>query len=115
MKTTGAKSYVIVFVFLIGLAVLNIVLAEENLRGWNTTVTLGIACAQAFLLGAFFMHLRDSPRFTWIIVFAGFFFVAILAVFLIADNYGRSSQPIPRAWETPGPTGPAAEPAAKSP
>lgn len=101
MKTTSAKGYIIIFACLIGMAILNIVLSEIDLDGWNTTVALTIACTQAFLLGAFFMHLREAPRFMWVVVFSGIFFVGTLAVYVVADNYGRSKQVIPQTWELP--------------
>lgn len=99
MKETSIKGYCINFAILLGLAVVNIFLANVDLHGWNTGITITIASVQAFILAAFFMHLRESTRFTWVIVFSGFFFVAVLAIYVVCDNLGRASQTQIMTWE----------------
>ena len=114
MKTTSPKGYLIVFAILLGLAFLNIFIATADVGGWNGVLIMIVASIQAFMLAAIFMHLRESPKLIWIVVGSGFFFVATLAVFVLADNAGRASQQQPRSWELPATvTLPAAPAAAK--
>jgi caa(3)-type oxidase subunit IV len=102
MKETHVKGYVITFAVLLGLAFVNIFVAEAAVGGFNTAIILGIACVQAFVLAAFFMHLRESPRFLWVVVFSGFFFVGVLALYVVTDSYGRATQlRPPQSWELP--------------
>ena len=101
MKNTSPKGYALIFAILLGMAALNVFLSQINLDGWNATLILTVAFTQAFILAAYFMHLRESPRFTWVIVFSGFFFVAVLGTYVAADSYGRSKQQLPTTWELP--------------
>lgn len=99
MKETKLTGYFLTFALLLGMAFLNIFISQQNLGGMNTAVIFGIASVQAFILAAFFMHLRESPKFMWIIVISGFFFVGVLAVYVVADNHGRTTQPKIEPWE----------------
>lgn len=102
MKETHVKGYAITFAVLLGLAFVNMFVAEAGINGLNTAIIMTIACVQAFILLAFFMHLREAARFLWIVVFSGFFFVAVLAVYVVADSYGRETQVRPpQSWENP--------------
>ena len=101
MKETSVKSYVIVFVVLLGMAILNMVLSVMDLGGYKTFTLVSVACVQAFLLAAYFMHLRESPRLTWVFVFSSFFFLLVLIVFVVCDNIGRNTQQRPKTWENP--------------
>lgn len=117
MKHTSAKGYVIVFALLLGMAFLNMFLSLLDLGSYKTFCIVSVACVQAFLLATYFMHLRESPRLTWVFVFSSFFFLVVLIVFVVCDNVGRNTQQRPRAWEIPAavtmPATPAAPHAAK--
>lgn len=104
MKETNAKSYVVIFAILIALLGLNFALSQRDLGCWGPVVTVGISCVQAFLLGAYFMHLRESPKLNWVFALSGVFFLAILVAFVVTDNAGRASQQIKSpvsSWELP--------------
>ena len=99
MKETSVKSYVIVFAVLLGMAFLNMFLSLLDLGGYKTFTLVSVACVQAFLLATYFMHLRESPKLTWVFVFSSFFFLLVLIVFVVCDNIGRNAQQRPRPWE----------------
>lgn len=104
MKETNTKSYVVIFAILIALLGLNFTLSQRDLGCWGPVVTVGISCVQAFLLAAYFMHLRESPKLNVVFALSGFFFLAILVAFVVTDNAGRARQlqqsPI-SSWEQP--------------
>lgn len=109
-KTTG---YFITFAILLGLAVVNYLVAKAGLGGTGTAIILSIACVQAFILAAVFMHLRESPRFLWVVVMSGFIFVGVLALYVVCDNKGRETMVRPpMTWELPEKVTMPADPAA---
>ncbi len=55
----------------------------------NTLIALLIAATKASLVVLFFMHVRHSSRLTKLIVVAGFFWLAIMLVFIGADYATR--------------------------
>ncbi len=57
--------------------------------GANTVVALTIAVVKATLVVLYFMHVRYSTRLTWVIVIAGFFWLAILFSLTMADYLSR--------------------------
>ena len=59
--------------------------------GANTVVALTIAVIKATLVVLYFMHVRYSTRLTWVIVVAGFFWLAILFALTMTDYMSRSS------------------------
>jgi caa(3)-type oxidase subunit IV len=98
-KTTG---YFITFAVLLGLAFINYLVAKAGMGTTGTAIILSIASVQAFILAAIFMHLRESPRFIWVVVASGFVFVGVLAFYVVADNHGRATMVRPpQAWELP--------------
>jgi cytochrome c oxidase subunit IV len=57
--------------------------------GANTVVALTIAVVKATFVVLYFMHVRYSSRLIWVIVVAGFFWLAIMFVFTAADYLTR--------------------------
>ena len=58
--------------------------------GWNTLVALTITIVKAPLVILYFMHLRASDRFTWVLAGAGFFWLLILLGGTLDDLLTRS-------------------------
>jgi cytochrome c oxidase subunit 4 len=86
--------YYLVFGALIFLTVLTYAVSlfdfatiSPSLWWLNTLIALMIAATKASLVVLIFMHVRYASRLTKLIVVAGFFWLAILLVFLGAD-YG---------------------------
>jgi cytochrome c oxidase subunit 4 len=89
-KTPTVRTYVIVFVALLLLAVLTTGIAYVNLGRFNTVAALAIAVVKMSLVALFFMHLWYSPGLTKIVVLTGFFWLALMASFILADVFTRS-------------------------
>jgi cytochrome c oxidase subunit IV len=58
-------------------------------ENWNALAALVIAIVKAGLVILYFMHVRFSPPLVWIVVGAGFFWLAILLVLLGGDVLTR--------------------------
>ena len=102
MNETHFKGYFITFAILLGLAALNVFVSTADIGGFNTAIILTVASVQALILMAFFMHLRESPKFIWVVVASGFVFVGVLAFYVVADNHGRATMVRPpQTWELP--------------
>jgi len=83
------RSYVVVYLLLmVGLAA-TVGVAYVPLGRWNLPVALAIAFAKATLVVLVFMHVRYSPRLTWIAVFAGLVWLAIMLALMMADYATR--------------------------
>ena len=112
MSTAGQptlRTYIIVYLLLmLGLA-LTVGVAFVPLGRLNLAVALAIAFAKATLVVLFFMHVLYSPKLTWIAVFAGLVWLAILLALVGADYMSRDWIPV-----TPTPTELAEPPDAES-
>jgi len=85
------KLYYKIFALLIVLTAVTTLVAFADLGPFNTIVALTIAMSKAILVVLFFMHVRYSPRLTWIVVGGGGFWLAIM-IFLTLTDY------LTRAW-----------------
>jgi cytochrome c oxidase subunit IV len=61
----------------------------------NTIIALAIAVTKATLVILYFMHVRYSPRLTWVVVTAGFFWLAIMITLTLSDYMTRNSTALP--------------------
>ncbi len=85
------KIYFLIFGALMVGTLLTVLAARIDLGSqWNTVVALTIAVAKATLVILYFMHVRYSSRLTWVIVAAGFFWLAILFVLTFSDYLSRN-------------------------
>ncbi len=82
-----------VFAALIGFTVLTVVTAKGmDFGSFNWVVAFSIATAKAFLVMAYFMHLKyDEKIFKWIII-SSFFFVFLLFITCVFDIMTRIPQ-----------------------
>jgi cytochrome c oxidase subunit 4 len=84
------------FYIAIGLALLvltatTVAAAFVNLGAFNPVIALLIATIKATLVVLFFMHVKGaSEKLTGIVVFCGFFFLAILLSLSMVDYMTRS-------------------------
>jgi cytochrome c oxidase subunit 4 len=96
MKDPAAtlKSYFAVFGSLIALTVLTVAAASmhlpESIEGLHTPIAFTIAGVKALLVLLFFMHLWQSPKLIWLVVFAALLWLAIMFVLTFADYLTRS-------------------------
>jgi cytochrome c oxidase subunit IV len=97
------KTYVTVFVSLIGLTLLTTGVAFMDLGAFNTVVALVIAFCKMLLVIFFFMHVRHSGGLVRIVLLAGFFWLALLIGLTTADYRTRNWTPAPDAWSTTAP------------
>ena len=83
------KIYILVFVTLLMLTLVTVDVAFYD-AGWlNLYLALAIATCKALLVLLYFMHVRYSPRLTWVFVGAGFFWFLIMIVFTLGDYLTR--------------------------
>jgi cytochrome c oxidase subunit 4 len=85
----SVRTYVLVFVALLVLAAATTAIAYVDLGPYNTVVALAIASIKACLVGLFFMHLLYTQGLTRIVVLAGFFWLALMVSFTLADVFTR--------------------------
>jgi cytochrome c oxidase subunit IV len=83
------RTYYMVYAALLGLLVVTVAVAELHLGAFGIVLALMIAVAKAGLVLLYFMHLRYSSRLTWLFASAGFVWLLILFVFLLADYLSR--------------------------
>jgi cytochrome c oxidase subunit IV len=88
-ENPSVGTYILVFMALLVLAALTTGIAYIDLGPFNTVIALAIAFVKMFLVGLFFMHLWYSPGLTRIVVLAGFFWLALMVSFTLADVLTR--------------------------
>ncbi len=89
-ESPSVRAYTLVFVALLLLAALTTGIAYVDLGPLNTVAALAIAFIKMCLVGLFFMHLGYTPGLTRIVVLAGFFWLALMVSFTLADVFSRS-------------------------
>jgi cytochrome c oxidase subunit 4 len=97
------KTYLLVFLCLIGLTLLTTGVAFIDLGALNTVVALAIAFSKMLLVIMFFMGVRHSSGLVRVMVVAAFFWFALLIAFTMSDYRTRSWTPAPDAWSTTAP------------
>jgi cytochrome c oxidase subunit 4 len=90
-QSPSVRTYTLVFVALLILAALTTGIAYIDLGPFNTIVALAIAFIKMCLVGLFFMELFYTHGLTRIVVLAGFFWLALMVSFTLADVFSRSS------------------------
>ncbi len=97
------KTYVMVFLALIGLAILTTGVAFIDLGPLNTVAALAIAFSKMLLVILFFMGVRNSGGLVRVVLIAGFFWLALLIAFTMSDYRTRSWTPAPDSWSNSAP------------
>lgn len=90
---TGLGTYFLIYALLMVGLVATVAVAYVPLGSWNLVVALLIAFTKATLVVLIFMHVLNSPRLTWIAVFAGLIWLSIMLSLMMADYMTRSWLP----------------------
>jgi cytochrome c oxidase subunit 4 len=78
-----------VLVVLLTLTFFTVYVTEFDLKAWNVTVALLIACTKVFLVLIYFMHLKYEPLLFKILVGMVFLLLLIVVVITFIDYYFR--------------------------
>src|SRR6266404_8773485 len=97
-QVTPVKTYVLVYLALVALTITTVAVSRIELGEYNFIVAITIAVIKAVLVILYFMHVKDSSAMTKLFVGAGFFWMAILLVFVLSDYMTRGWLPIPGWW-----------------
>jgi cytochrome c oxidase subunit 4 len=92
------KLYLLIFLALMILTAATTGAAFIDMGMWNTPVALLIAVTKMLLVVLFFMHVKYTHGLTKTVIVAGFFFLALLVAFTLADELSRHWGPQPEAW-----------------
>jgi cytochrome c oxidase subunit 4 len=97
------RVYVAVFAGLLALTALTVGVSFFDLGGgrlhlMNALAAISIATAKGLLVVLYFMHVRHSSRFTWVLVGAGVFWLLILITLTMSDILTRQWLPVPPPW-----------------
>jgi cytochrome c oxidase subunit 4 len=89
------KIYVAIFLTLLVLTFVTVQVAyvdlDRILPHLNIVVALAIAVFKAVLVILFFMHVKYSPRLTWLVVGASFVWLGIMVAITLADYLTRGA------------------------
>jgi cytochrome c oxidase subunit IV len=85
------RIYYTIFTILLALTATTVAVAYADLGALNNVVMLGVAVTKATLVILYFMHVRYSPKLTWLVIGAGFFWLGAMMTFTLAD-------PLSRGW-----------------
>ncbi|HET6569643.1 MAG TPA: cytochrome C oxidase subunit IV family protein [Rhodothermales bacterium] len=83
------KTFMFVYLALLGLLALTIGVDFLPLGGFNTVIAIAIATAKAVLILVFFMELRIARKLTVAFAMAGFFWLIILFGHTLSDFLTR--------------------------
>jgi cytochrome c oxidase subunit 4 len=92
------KIYVGVFLALIALTITTVGVSKLELGAYNFVAAMTIAVIKGTLVVLFFMHVKQSSSMTKLFVVAGFFWMAILFVFVLSDYFSRGWLPVGKWW-----------------
>ena len=89
--TVSATLYFKVWGILLALLLLTWAVAQVNLGPLNIVAAMTVAVAKLLLVILYFMHVRSSPRSTWLFVAAGFFWFFIMVALTMGDYLTRGA------------------------
>ncbi|MCA9417389.1 MAG: cytochrome C oxidase subunit IV family protein [Candidatus Omnitrophica bacterium] len=89
MKVVSPSVYYTVFVLLLILLALTVGVAYIDLGAWNPVAALLISTVKATLVVLYFMHVRYGSSLRWLFAGAGFLWLFLLIVILMADYLTR--------------------------
>jgi cytochrome c oxidase subunit IV len=93
------RVYVAVWATLIVLTITTVAVSKLELGEFNFVAAMTIAVIKGSLVVWFFMNVRQATSMTRLFVGAGFFWMAILIVFVLSDYFSRGWVPIPTWWK----------------
>jgi len=83
------KIYLLVFATLLLMTLVTVDVAFYNFGWLNIYLALVIATFKATIVVMYFMHVKFSPRLTWLFAIAGIFWMIILLVLMLSDYMTR--------------------------
>jgi len=83
------KIYLLVFATLLLMTLVTVDVAFYNFGWLNIYLALVIATFKATIVVMYFMHVKFSPRLTWLFAIAGIFWMIILMVLMLSDYMTR--------------------------
>ena len=86
----STRVYYAIFTTLMVLTAVTVGIATLDLGRLNVIAALLIAVIKATLVLLYFMHLRYSPRLTWLIVCVAFVWLVILISLTMSDELTRA-------------------------
>ena len=90
------KVYYLIFGALMVLTALTVFAANVQLNeALGTVIALTIAVTKATLVVLYFMHVRYSPRLTWVVIASGFLWLAIMISLTLSDYMTRGWSHLP--------------------
>jgi cytochrome c oxidase subunit IV len=89
------RVYYTIFAILIFCTYLTVQAAFIDMGVFNAVVALTIAVFKATIVVLFFMHVKYSPKLTWLVVIGSVFWLGILLVMTMGDY-------LTRGWRTYG-------------
>jgi cytochrome c oxidase subunit 4 len=92
------RTYVMIFLALLGLTALTTGMAFVDLGSLNTVIALVIAATKMLLVMLIFMHVKYSSRLTKLAILAAFFWLALLLTFTMSDFFTRQWSPTSSGW-----------------
>ena len=95
-QVVSVKVYAAVFAALLALTITTVAVSKLELGEYNFIAAMTIAVIKGTLVVMFFMDVRRATSRTKLFVGAGFFWMAILLVFLLSDYLSRGWLPGPR-------------------
>jgi cytochrome c oxidase subunit 4 len=95
-QVVSVKTYAAVFLALLALTITTVAVSKLELGEYNFVVAMTIAVIKGTLVVAFFMDVRRASSMTKLFVAAGFFWMAILLVFVLSDYFSRGWVLVPR-------------------
>lgn len=89
------RMMLMIYAALIGLMFLTVGMALIDLGRANFLIAMGIATVKMILIVLYFMHVRYSPRLTWVFSSAAFLWLLILVGGLLNDYWTRGFLNVP--------------------
>ncbi len=93
------RTYIAVWAALIALTITTVAVSKLELGEFNFVAAMTIAVIKGSLVVWFFMNVRRSSSLTRLFVGAGFFWMAILIVFVLSDYLSRGWVPASVWWK----------------
>ncbi len=92
-QIVSVKVYAAVFIALLALTGTTVAVSKLDLGEYNFIAAMTIAVIKGTLVVAFFMNVRRASSMTRLFIAAGFFWMAILLVFILSDYLSRGWMP----------------------
>ncbi len=86
------STYIRIFVILLILTVVTVVASRFDFGEWNTIIAFAIATLKAFLVLAYFMHLKYDDMLNRAAILLAVFFLLVLFFFCKIDDLTRVIQ-----------------------